>query len=149
LLKLIVSHRCDDQSLDACRAFVSDLKERLVNVPFYTSDELGHYMVVLWKCCRLDPDLCWDALPFDQRKNAVLSELDYAVFHKERKKGRVIRVKQYVIYGDENRTREKLKGSQSQQINTAFIRAGKRDASAVRRQFASSKPDVCQEQVWV
>ena len=78
-------------------------------------------MVALWENYRLDPEMQWDTLPFNERPGAVHPDLDYAVFHKVRKKGKVIKTEQYVIFGDPDRIREKLADSSSNQINTSFI----------------------------
>lgn len=78
-------------------------------------------MVAIWETYRTDPDLDWKALPFPKRSEVVNPDLDYAVFHKERIDGWVVRTHQRVIYGDAERIRKKLVGSPSKQINTAFI----------------------------
>jgi hypothetical protein len=101
--------------------FVAELTGKLTNIPLFTSDELGHYMVAIWETYRLDPDTKWNDFPFSERSRLVNPELDYAVFHKERAGSRVIRTEKVVIFGDETRIRERLKGSPSKTINTAFI----------------------------
>lgn len=119
--KLEICHRADAQTLDACRAFVKDLTNRLTNIPFYTTDELGHYRVVLFETYRIDPDITWDFYLYEERYRYVHPELDYAMFHKERCGGQVVSTKKIVLYGDEKRILEKIKGSQSKTINTSFI----------------------------
>jgi hypothetical protein len=119
--KLVLHYRVDDQSLSACRSFIADLTRRLTTIPLYTSDELGHYMVALWETYRTEPDLNWETLPFPQRAQAVHPDLDYAVFHKERKDCRVIRTHQRVVFGSFERICQRLVGSPSRKINTAFI----------------------------
>ena len=117
----MVCFRVDDQTLEACRSFITDLTKRLTNIPLLTSDELGHYMVVIWETYCTVPNLDWKSLPFPMRSEVVNPDLDYAVFHKERIDGRVVRTHQRVIYGDKERIQKRLDGSPSKQINTAFI----------------------------
>lgn len=119
--KLAVNYRVDNQTLDACRAFFKDLTRRLTNIPLFTSDELGHYMVVLFETYRISPEIGWDYLPFSERFRVVNRELDYGIFHKERRNGRVVGTKQIVFYGDEKRVFDRIKNSPSKKINTAFI----------------------------
>lgn len=118
---MVVNYRIDDQSMGACRAFLKELTARLTNIPYFSSDELGHYMVVLWEIYRTDPDLNWDSLPFEQRATHVHPDLDYAVFHKEREHRRVVYTTQRVVFGNQERIRAKLEGSASKKVNTAFI----------------------------
>jgi hypothetical protein len=117
----VVGFRVDDQTLEACRAFIADLTKRLDNIPMFTTDELGSYMVALWENYRTMPDLDWDTLPFSERSKVVNPDLDYAIFHKERRNGHVVKTHNQVIFGDEERIRKRLKGSQSKMINTSFI----------------------------
>lgn len=119
--KLVANYRVDTQQLDACRAFVNDLKTRLKNIPLFTSDEMGSYMVALWEAYRTDETLSWDSLPFQERKGAVNPCLDYAIFHKERKDCHVVRTETLVVFGDENRINQRMTGSPCKQINTSFV----------------------------
>lgn len=82
---------------------------------------MGSYMVALWENYRTDPALAWDSLPFSQRPAAVDPELDYAIFHKERKNCHVVRTETKVVFGDESRIYDKMKGSPSKKINTSFV----------------------------
>jgi hypothetical protein len=49
------------------------------------------------------------------------SELDYAVVHKTGENGRVIKVEQKIIFGEEERIREKLSQGPGNKINTAYV----------------------------
>jgi hypothetical protein len=117
----VPNYRIDNQELGACRAFIKDLTERLRNIPLFTSDELGSYMVALWEAYRTDKTLVWDSLPFEERPEAVNPDLDYAIFHKERKHCQVVRTETKTIFGDEARIFARMKGSPSKQINTSFV----------------------------
>jgi len=118
---MVVGCRVDDQSLEACRGFLTELAGRLTTIPYYSSDELGHYMVILWEIYRTDPQLDWDTLPFPLRAGKVHPDLDYAVFHKERDHSHVVYSTQRVVFGNIDRIQVKLAGSASNKVNTAFI----------------------------
>ncbi len=100
---------------------MNDLKAKLKNIPLFTSDEMGSYMVALWEAYRTDKTLAWDSLPFEERPGAVNPALDYAIFHKERKNCHVVHTETVVVFGDENRINLRMKGSPSKQINTSFV----------------------------
>ena len=117
----MVNYRVDNQELNACRAFIGALTKQLRNIPLFTSDELGSYMVALWEAYRTDKTLVWDSLPFSERPGAVNSDLDYAIFHKERKNCHVVRTETRIVFGDETRIYERMKGSPCKQINTSFV----------------------------
>ena len=119
--KLAICYLCADQTLNACRAFIADLVRRLDGLPLFTSDELGHYMVALWEAYRTNPNLSWTDLPFEDRAAAVNPDLDYAIVHKVRKNGRVIRVERKTHFGDDARLALRLQGTPSVKINTSFI----------------------------
>lgn len=58
------------------------------------------------------------------RKTKVvpMEQLDYAVVHKERRKGRVVKISKKIIFGSEERIEKKLEESPvSNCINTSFI----------------------------
>jgi len=78
-------------------------------------------MVALWEAYRTDENLAWDSLPFGDRPAAVNPALDYAVFCKERENNHVVRTETRVVFGDEDRINQRLKGSVSRQINTSFV----------------------------
>ncbi len=54
-------------------------------------------------------------------RKAIDPEIDYAVVHKVRKNGKVVKVERKVVYGDYYRIKERLARSSSQTINTAYI----------------------------
>ncbi|MDR3326768.1 MAG: IS1 family transposase, partial [Prevotellaceae bacterium] len=47
--------------------------------------------------------------------------LDYAVVHKTRENGRIVKVEKRIVFGDEERIKQKLLQSVSSKINTAYI----------------------------
>lgn len=117
----MVNYRADTQQLDACRAFVKDLTAKLQNIPLFTSDEMGSYMVALWEAYRIDKTLAWDSLPYAERPGAVDPDLDYAIFHKERKNCHVVGTEIKIVFGEEHRIYLRMKGSPCKQVNTSFV----------------------------
>ena len=48
-------------------------------------------------------------------------KLDYAVVHKTKEKGKVLKVERRIVYGDEKRIDEKIIKSPGKKINTSYI----------------------------
>jgi len=93
------------------------------NIPLFTSDELVHYETVLGEVYSKE-------IPVErtgkrgrprnsQRK--IDSRLDYAVVHKTREKGRVVKVERRIVYGEEERIEEKLAKGSGKKINTSYV----------------------------
>jgi IS1 family transposase len=117
--RLVAGWRIDDQTLEACRAFLGDLKARLATIPLFLTDELGHYEIVLWELYRTtSPPVTGEVPARADRARQVDPALDYARVVKERDGDRVIRVHPDYIYGDPARIARRLKG---QKVNTAYV----------------------------
>jgi hypothetical protein len=82
---------------------LQELSSRVDNIPLFTSDELVHYKTILGEIYADDPNL------------------DYAVVHKTRQKGRIVNVGKRIVYGDEQRIYEKIKLSPGNTINTSYV----------------------------
>ena len=116
-------HFVGERTLESCREFFGKLIQRIENKPLYTSDELVHYKTVLKESYSVE-----DAVertgnrgrPQKPRQH-IDPELDYAVVHKTREKGRVVKVEQKIVFGNENRIQSKLSRSVGNKINTAYI----------------------------
>ena len=109
--------------MESCREFFGKLIQRIENKPLYTSDELVHYKTVLKECYSIEeavPRTGNRGRPKKPRQH-IDPELDYAVVHKTREKGRVVKVEQKIVFGNENRIQSKLTRSVSKTINTAYI----------------------------
>jgi hypothetical protein len=116
-------------------------------IPFFTSDELKHYKEAILGVYGVKEIVEKTGRRGRPRKPRVIpmEELDYAVVHKERQKGRVVEITKKVIYGSEERIEQKLKESPvSNCINTSHvernnlsIRAG--DARFTRKTLCFSK----------
>jgi len=92
--------------------------------PFFTSDELKHYKDALLKVYGVQEVVEPTGKRGRPRKPKVhpVEDLDYAVVHKERKKGRVVRVTTRVVFGSPERIEQKLENSPvSSHVNTSFV----------------------------
>jgi hypothetical protein len=54
-------------------------------------------------------------------KKTIDPELDYAVVHKTREKGRIVNVETKIVFGNKERIKQKLSKSPSNKINTAYV----------------------------
>jgi IS1 family transposase len=121
--RLIICYLVGDRTLDSCRTFLKELSCRVDNMPLFTSDELVHYQTVLGEIYSEEVPV----VPTGKRgrpKNPdrkIDTELDYAVVHKTREKGKVVKVERRIIYGDEQRIDEKIAKSPGKKINTSYI----------------------------
>lgn len=121
--RLILCYFVGERTLDSCREFFKILMQRIANKPLYVSDELVHYKSILKENYSIE-----EAVPKTGKRGRpkkpirhIDPELDYAVVHKTRENGKVVKVEQKIIYGDEQRIQSKLDQSPSNKINTAYI----------------------------
>jgi len=112
-----------DRTLESCREFLTQFSSRVDGKPLFTSDELPHYETVLG-------EIYSEEIPVERTgkrgrprkpQRIIDAELDYAVVHKTREKGKVVKVERRIVYGDENRINEKLAKSPGKKINTSYI----------------------------
>jgi len=92
-------------------------------MPLFTSDELVHYKTILG-------EIYSDSLPVEKTgkrgrprnpERIIDANLDYAVVHKTREQGKVVKVERRIVYGDEKRIDEKIAQSPGKKINTSYI----------------------------
>lgn len=121
--RLILCHFVGDRTLESCRDFFKILMGRIENKPLYVSDELTHYKSMLKENYSIGEDVPKMGRRGRPKKTAqyIDPELDYAVVHKTREHGKVVKVERKIIYGDEVRIESKLNRSPSNKINTAYI----------------------------
>jgi IS1 family transposase len=121
--RLIVSYLVGDRTLDSCRAFLKQLYTRVDNIPLFTSDELVHYETVLGEIYSEEIPVALTGKRGRPKKpmRKIDPELDYAVVHKTREKGRVVKVERRIVYGEEERIEKKLAKSPGKKINTSYI----------------------------
>ena len=121
--RLIISHLIGDRTLLSCYEMIFDLKARITNIPLFVSDELPHYQTALTEAYHNLKTFPATNKPGRPKKpvKEVIPELDYAVVHKTRENGKIINVEQRIVYGNEQRIKERLKNCPSSNINTSYI----------------------------
>lgn len=121
--RLIICHKVGDRTLKDCRRYFKKLLLRVSNKPLFTSDELVHYKTVLLENFSTEEPPCPTGKRGRPRKGIKIidKELDYAVVHKTRVNGKIIKVERKVIFGDEKRIEQKLAQCVSNKINTSYI----------------------------
>jgi IS1 family transposase len=121
--RLIICFLVGKRTLESCREYFRLLLNRIENKPLFVSDELSHYKTVLTENFSTDMPVTKTGKRGRPKKpEKVLDpELDYAVVHKTRENGRVVKVEQKIVFGEEERIREKLSQSPSNKINTAYV----------------------------
>jgi hypothetical protein len=92
-------------------------------MPLFTSDELVHYETVLGEVYSEEVPIEPTGKRGRPRKpeRKISSQLDYAVVHKTREKGKIVKVERRIVYGDEKRIDEKINLSPGKKINTSYI----------------------------
>ena len=112
-----------DRTLESCREFLWQLSSRVDNIPLFTGDEPVHYETILGEIYSqeipVEPTGKRGRPRKPERKIDPL--LDYAVVHKTREKGRVVKVERRIVYGDEKRIDAKIAMSPGKKINTSYI----------------------------
>jgi hypothetical protein len=109
--------------LDDGRVFMKDLKNRLVDKPVFTSDELPHYensLLEMFHTVVQPEPTGWRGRPWGPYKK-IHSDIDYATVHKTRVNGRIVKVDTRVIFGKRKRILERLADTPSKTINTSFV----------------------------
>ena len=121
--RLIICFLVGDRTLSSCREFLQELSSRVDNIPLCTSDELVHYETVLGEVyseeIAVEPTGKRGRPRKPQRK--IEPDLDCAVVHKTREKGKVVKVERRIVYGEEKRIDEKIAKSPGKKINTSYI----------------------------
>lgn len=109
--------------MESCREFICQLKSRIDNIPLFTSDELVHYETILGEFYSKEIPVehtCKRGRP-GKPERIIDPELDYAVVHKTREKGKAVKVERRIVYGDVKRIDEKIALSPGNKINTSYI----------------------------
>ena len=102
---------------------MKEFSSRVDNIPLFTSDELVHYETVLGEVYSEEIPVEYTGKRGRPRKSQrkIDPDLDYAVVHKTREKGRVVKVERRIIYGQEKRIDEKIAKSPGKKINTSYV----------------------------
>jgi hypothetical protein len=99
------------------------LLSRVANKPLFTSDELVHYETVLREFFSTEePSIRTGKRGRPPKNKTILDEeLDCAVVHKTRENCKIVKVEKRIVFGDEERIKQKLLQSISDKINTSYI----------------------------
>ena len=99
------------------------MSSRMDSIPLFTSDELVHYETVLGEVYSEEIPVERTGKRGRPRKpeRKIDPELDYAVVHKTREKGRVVKVEKRIVYGEEKRIDKKIANSPRKK-NKHFLR---------------------------
>ncbi|MDR3327472.1 MAG: hypothetical protein LBT04_05015 [Prevotellaceae bacterium] len=86
------------------------LLSRIDNKPLFTSDELVHYETILRENFSTKEASKPTGKRGRQKKGKMIldEQLDYAVVHKTRENGRIVKVEKRIVFGDEERIKQKL-----------------------------------------
>ena len=144
--RLIICSLVGDRTLEACREFFKDLSRRITNKPLFVSDELPHYETVILETYHTTQPFEKSGKRGRPKKPIIIvdEQLDYAVVHKTRENGTIKKVETRIIFGNEQRIKERLKNSVSNKINTSYIERSNgtlrlNDAHLQRKTYKFSK----------
>lgn len=149
--RLLITFWIGGRELDDARRLLEDLVGRLEGKPLFVSDELAHYGTVL---AELFHELV-PPVPTGKRgrprkpKRVVDEDLDYATVHKTRQGARVVKVECKVVHGSEHRICERLAGSPSRTINTAYIERSNLDWRLWDAHLARKAPTAARSIRWL
>ena len=112
-----------DRTLEDARCLLKKLTSSASNMPLFVSDELPHYADGLKELFHTVVQPEPTGLPGRPRspEKVIDASLDYAIVHKTRENGRVVKVEKNIVYGSEERIKARLQDSPSNTINTAFV----------------------------
>lgn len=111
------------RELDDARQLLETWLAGGVNKPLFVSDDLPHYGTVLEELFHQEIP----SPPTGKRGRpkspewVIDPDLNYATVHKQRQKGRVVKVERRVVHGSELSVQIRLEKSPSQTINTAYV----------------------------
>jgi len=114
-----------DRSEEDAKRFICELAGKLSDqLPLFTSDELPHYSEALVECYSTEVPVPRTGKRGRPRNpvREINPNLTYATVHKEREKGRVVKVEQRVVFGSESDVDTILqKSTFSDRINTSGV----------------------------
>jgi IS1 family transposase len=121
--RLLISYRLGDRKLIDAKLMVSDVAKRLISKPVFTSDALKHYATALADVYHTEVEQPRTGKAGRPKKPLYIidEDLNYAIVHKIRENGKVVKVEKRVIYGDYNVIMAMLSHSPSNTINTSYV----------------------------
>lgn len=109
--------------MEDAHCFLKDLASRTEELPLFTSDELPHYAdglkELFHKLIKPEPT----GRPGRPRnpEKVVNEDLDYAIVHKTREKGRIVKVETKVVFGSAERIAKRMEELLGKTINTSYV----------------------------
>lgn len=109
--------------MEDAHCFLKDLASRTEGLPLFTSDELPHYAdglkELFHKLIKPEPT----GRPGRPRnpEKVVDENLDYAIVHKTREKGRIVKVETRVVFGSAERIAKRMEELPGKTINTSYV----------------------------
>lgn len=149
--RLLITFWIGGRELDDARRMLRDLTDRALNKPLFVSDELPHYSTVPGELFhKLVPTLSTGkpGRPCNPQR-IIDADLDYATVHKTRQGARVVKVERQVIYGSEEHILERLAGSPSRTINTAYIERSNLDWRLWDAHLTRKAPTAARSMRWL
>ena len=121
--RLLIYHSVGGRTLEDCRLFFKGLLERIDNKPLFTSDELPHYERVIFENFHSVGEVARTGKPGRPKKpgKVIDPEINYAVVHKTREKGKIVKVEKKIVFGSADSIESCLEKSMSNTINTSYI----------------------------
>jgi hypothetical protein len=139
------------RELDDARQMLKDLTARSQCKPLFVSDELPHYGTVLGELFHELVPIAPTGKPVRPQnpERVIDADLDYAMVHKTRQGGQVIKVERKVVHGSEQQVLARLEKSPSQTINTAYIERTNLDWRLRDVYQARKAPTVARSMRWL
>jgi len=121
--RLIISFLVGKRTIEDCEKFIKDLAGRIDNKPLFVSDELPHYKAAILEEYHTLKEFEKTGKRGRPKKLAkeIDPEIDYAIVHKTRTNGKIVKVETKIVFGTEESVAKKLERSVSKTINTAYI----------------------------
>lgn len=123
--KLVIHWKIGKRTLETAKIFIKELKSKISNNPLYTTDELPSYAEAFLS--NFSEEIKADSTgkrgrPRKKGIKKIDKNLKLAQTHKHRKNGKVVKVTEEIVFGDEEEIRKIIKEScVSNRINTSII----------------------------
>jgi IS1 family transposase len=123
--KVVLHWKVGKRTLKTAKEFIKELKGKLSSSPLYTTDELPAYEEAFLSnfCEETRPERMGKrGRPIKKQAREVSKDLKLAQTHKHRKNGKVVKVTEAIVFGNEDTIRKILEASSvSNRINTSIV----------------------------
>ena len=146
--KLVIHWKIGKRTLDTAKAFIKEMKSKIASKPLYTSDELPAYEEAFLAnfCEEIESEKTKKrGRPRKKAIKKVDKDLKLAQMHKHRENGKVVKITEKIVFGNEKEIRKILKESPvSNCVNTSFIERTNgtiraKNSRLVRKTYSFSK----------